>query len=147
MTLSNAIANAAETAILKLIFQAVTWTDYAISTGSGTPETNIVISGHTLDPGEAGTGTSNEIAYTSYARVNVARTTGGWTETTGSISPVATISFPAGTGGSGTMSHFAAGKSGGGATALLYRGDVTPNIVCGNGVTPQLTTSTTITLD
>lgn len=147
MTLSNAIANAAETAILKLIFQAVTWTDYAISTGSGTPETNIVIAGHSADPGEAGVGNTSEIAYTTYARVNVARTTGGWTETTGSISPVAIISFPPCTALSATMTHFSAGKSGGGATALLYRGDVTPNISISNGVTPQLTTATTITLD
>jgi hypothetical protein len=146
MVLSNAISNAMETAVLKLIFQAVAWANYA-DNAAGTPETNIVISLHTADPGEAGTGTSNETAYTSYARTNVARTTGGWTETTGSISPAATISFPQCTGGTSTISHFAAGKSGGGASALLYRGDVTPNISAANGVTPQLTTSTTITLD
>jgi hypothetical protein len=146
MVLTNAISNAMETAVLKLIFQAVAWANYADNAATSA-ETNIVMSLHTADPGEAGTGSTNETTYTSYARTNVARTTGGWTETSGSISPVATISFPAGTGGSGTLTHFAAGKSGGGTSPLLYRGDITPNITAGNGVTPQLTTSTTITLD
>lgn len=140
------IANATETAVLKLIFQAVAWGNYADNAVT-TPETNIVCALHTADPGEAGTGSTSEVTYTSYARVNVARTTGGWTETTGTINPVATIGFPAGTGGSGTASYFSTGKSGGGASALLWTGTVTPNIVTGNGVTPQLTTATAITLD
>ena len=90
---------------------------------------------------------TNEATYTSYARVNVARTTGGWTVTNNSVSPNANIDFPAGTGGSGTVTHFAAGKTGGGAADILFSGTVTPNIVTGSGVTPRLTTATAITLD
>jgi hypothetical protein len=65
----------------------------------------------------------------------------------GSVSPVSNIDFPAGTGGSGTVTHFSTGKTGGGAAAILFSGTVTPNIVTGNGVTPRLTTATAITLD
>lgn len=140
------ISNTTESAVLKLIFNATAWANYADNAAT-TPETNIVVAAHTADPGEAGTQSTSEATYTSYARVNVARTTGGWTETTGSVSPVATIGFPAGTGGSGTLSFFSTGKSGGGASAILWSGTITPNIVSGNGVTPQLTTATTITLD
>ena len=140
------ISNTTETAILKLIFQAVAWGNYADNAATS-PETNIVCALHTADPADAGTMATSEIAYTSYARVNVARTTGGWTETTGTITPVANIDFPAGTGGSGTATHFSTGKSGGGASAALFQGTVTPNIVCGSGVTPRLTTASTITLD
>lgn len=140
------ISNAAESAILKLIFNATAWANYADNAGTS-PETNIVVAMHSADPGDAGNMSTSEIGYTSYARVNVARTTGGWTETSGSVSPVATISFPAGTGGSGTITHFSTGKSGGGAAAILWSGTVTPNIVSGNGVTPQLGTTTTLTLD
>lgn len=144
------IANVTETAILKLIFQAVAWSNYA-DNAAATPQTNIAVSLHTADPGEAGDATTSEIAYTSYTRVNVARTTGGWTETTGTITPVANIDFPAGTGGAGTASFFAVAKSNAtpptGAQAILWSGTVTPNIVTGNGVTPRLTTSSTITLD
>ena len=143
------ISDTTENAILALIFNATAWANYADNAATS-PETNIVVAGHTADPGDSGTMSTSEIAYTSYARVNVARTSGGWgvsgtTPTT--VNPVATISFPAGTGGPGTMAYFSTGKSGGGAAAILFSGTVTPNITCGNGVTPQLSTSTAITLD
>lgn len=140
------IANATETAILKLVFQAVAWANYA-DNAAASPETNIAVALHTADPTDTGDMTSSEAAYTSYARVSVARTTGGWSESSGTVSPVANIDFPAGTGGSGTATHFSTGKTGGGATAILWSGTISPNIVCGNGVTPRLTTASTITLD
>lgn len=140
------ISDTTENAIMLLIFNATTWANYAIN-ATASPETNIVVALHTADPGDSGAMNTSEIGYTSYARVNVARTSGGWTVTNNSVSPVATIGFPAGTGGSGTATHFSTGKSGGGASAILFSGTVTPNIVTGNGVTPQLTTSTAITID
>ena len=139
-------SNATETALLKLIYQAVAWADIA-ENDTTSPATNIHVALHTADPGEAGTGSTNESAYTSYARVAVARTTGGWTETTGTINPVAAITFPAGTGGSGTVTHFSTTIGSSGATVLIRSGTVTPNIVTGNGSTPQLTTATAIAED
>lgn len=140
------IANVTETAILKLIYQAVAWANYADNAASS-PETDIAVSLHTADPTDSGDMSSSEIAYTSYARASVARTTGGWAETSGSVSPVSNIDFAAGTGGSGTATHFSTGKTGGGAAAVLWSGTISPNIVCGSGVTPRLTTASTITLD
>jgi hypothetical protein len=143
-------SNAAENAIMLLIFNATAWANMADNAATS-PQTNTGISLHTADPGEAGDASTNEIAYTSYTRVNVARTSGGWTVTGGSVSPVANIDFPAGTGGTGTATHFAAAKSNAtpptGAQAIHMSGTVTPNIVTGNGVTPRLTTATTLTLD
>lgn len=148
------IANATEDAILKLVFQAVAWTNYAIN-HTTTPQTNVGISLHTADPGEAGDATTSEIAtaaYSGYTRVNVPRTAGGWGEATGTVTPVANIDFPAGTGGTGgTATFFATAASNAtpptGAQAILWSGTIVPNIVCGNGVTPRLTTASTITLD
>lgn len=140
------IGNNTENNILLLIFNATAWANYADNAAS-VPQTNIHTALHTADPGEAGTMSTSEAAYTSYARVNVARTSGGWTVTANSVSPVASIPFPAGTGGSGTATHFSTGKTGGGATDILFSGTVTPNIVMGSGITPSLTTATTITLD
>jgi hypothetical protein len=144
------IANVTEDAILKLVFQAVAWTNYALN-ATTTPQTNVGVSLHTADPGEAGDATTSEIAYTSYTRINVARTSGGWSEATGTVTPVANIDFPAGTGGAGTASFFATASSTAtpptGAQAILWSGTVVPNIVTGNGVTPRLTTASTITLD
>ena len=140
-----AFSNAAESGIMKLLFQAVAWSLMADNTAT-TPQTNIHMALATADYTDTGTMSSNETTYTSYARVNVARTTGGWAEASGSVTPVATIAFPAGTGGSGTVTHMAAGVTGGGTTAVHMYGTVTPNIVTGNGVTPQLTTATTLSL-
>lgn len=140
------ISNTTESAILKLVFNATAWANYA-DNASSSPQTNVAVALHTADPGDTGNMTTSEAAYTSYARVDVARTTSGWTETSGSVSPAANIDFPAGTGGSGTVTHFSTGKTGGSTAAILWSGTVSPNIVCGNGVTPRLTTASTITLD
>jgi len=139
-------SDAAENAILLLLFNATAWANMA-DNASSSPQTNIAVGLHTADPGESGSMSTSESAYTSYARVSVARTSGGWTVTANSVSPAANIDFPAGTGGSGTITHFSTGKTGGGAAAIHMSGTVTPNIVSGNGVTPRLTTATTLTLD
>jgi hypothetical protein len=93
------ISDTTENAILNLVFRAVAWGNYADNAAT-TPETNIVIALHTADPTDSGTQSSSETTYTSYARVNVARTTGGWSAASGgSVSPAANIDFPTGTGG------------------------------------------------
>lgn len=130
--------------LLLLIFNATLFANVAINATSA-PITDIHVSLHTADPGTAGDQTTSEIAYTSYARVAVARTSGGWTVTANSCSPVAAITFPAGTGGTGTATHFGLGTLLSGAGVRFYSGTVTPNIVCGNGVTPALSTASTIT--
>jgi hypothetical protein len=140
------LSNATENALLQLIFNATTWANYAINATSS-PESSIACALHTADPGEAGDMSTSEVAYTSYARVNVARTSGGWTVAANSVSPVSPISFPAGTGGSGTATYLSFGKTGGGATPILFSGTLTPNITLGNGITPVLTTATAATLD
>ncbi len=135
-----------ENGLLLLLFNATTFANVAINATSS-PITSIEVSLHTADPGETGSQTTSEVTYTSYARVAVARNSGGWTVTANSVSPVAAITFPAGTGGSGTATHFGVGTDHTSTGRLLYSGTVTPNIVTGNGVTPQLTTATAITED
>lgn len=130
--------------ILKLYFNATTIANIAVNATSS-PITSVHVSLHTADPAAAGDQTTNEITYTSYARVAVVRTTGGWTVTSASCSPVGAITFPAGTGGSGTATHFGLGTLLSGAGVRQYNGTVTPNIVTGNGITPSLTTASTIT--
>lgn len=139
-------SNVAENKFLLALFNATAWANI-FDNAATSPNTNLYVSLHTADPGEAGDQSTSEIAYTSYARVAVPRTSGGWTVTANSVSPVAAITFPAGTGGSGTATHFGVGKSVSGAGELFYSGTITPNIVCGNGITPQLTTATVITED
>lgn len=141
------IFDVTENNILNLYFRAVAIANIADNAASS-PITSTYSALHTADPTDSGTQASSEITYTSYARAAVARTTGGWGAASGgSISPAATIAFPAGTGGSGTATHFSQGKTSSGSTDGFWSGTVTPNLVTGNGITPQLTTSTTITLD
>ena len=135
-----------EADLLKLIFQATPIANLADNAATS-PFATLGVALHTADPGETGTQTTNEATYTSYARVNVARTSGGWAITGNSISPVATIAFPACTGGTNTITHFSVGPNAGGAGKIFYSGTVTPNIAVATGVTPQLTTASTITED
>jgi len=135
-----------ENDLLKLIFQAVAIANIADNAATG-PLTNLYVSLHTADPGEAGTQLTNEIAYTSYARVAVARSAAGFTVTGNSVSPVADVNFPAATGGTGTATHFAIGTAASGAGKILYKGAITPNIAVSTGVTPRMTAATAITED
>ena len=133
-----------DNSLLKLIFNATNISGIADNTATS-PLTSLYISLHTADPTSAGNQSSSEAAYTSYARVAVARTTGGWTVTGNSVSPAGAISFPACTGGTATITNFGVGTASTGAGVLLYSGTVTPNISVATGVTPQLTSATTIT--
>jgi hypothetical protein len=135
--------NTFENDLLKLIFNATAIANIADNAGSS-PLTNLYVSLHTADPGEAGDQTTSEATYTSYARVAVARTSGGFTVTGNSVSPAADIVFPAATGGTNTITHFAIGTASSGAGKLLYSGTVTPNISVSSGVTPRLTTASTV---
>lgn len=138
--------NTFENDFLRLVFNAAAIANIADNAASS-PLTNLFVSLHTADPGEAGDQTTSEIAYTSYARVAVARSGSGFTVTGNSVSPAANIDFPTGTGGSGTATHFGIGTAASGAGKLLYKGNISPTIVCGNGITPRLTTASAVTED
>ena len=139
-------ANVYENDWLKLIFNATAIANIA-DNAAASPLTSLYASLHTADPGEAGDQTTSEATYTSYARVAVARTSGGWTVTNNSVSPAAEIAFPAATGGTETATYFGVGRASSGATQLDYSGAISPAISISSGVTPKLTTASTITED
>lgn len=131
--------------LLKLIFNASAIANIADNAATS-PLTNLYVSLHTADPTVGGNQTSSEISYTGYARVAVARTSGGWTVTGSSVSPASTISFGQMTAGAGgTVTHVVVGTASSSTGKILYYGALSPNIIVANGVTPQLTTSSTIT--
>ena len=139
--------------IAQLLFQQISTLTTNIAVNS-TLATNTVLwaSLHTAAP-TSNTQSSAEAAYTSYARVSIARTTVGWSVTNGtsagaatSISPLATVSFPAATGGTETETYFGIGLSSAGAGTLLLSGSISPTLAVSNGVTPQLTTGSSITI-
>ena len=135
-----------ENSILDLLFNATGVTNIADNTATS-PLTNLYVSLHTGDPGEAGTQTTNECTYGSYARIAVARTSGGWTITANSVSPAANIDFAEATSGTETATHFGVGSLTSGAGVLYYSGAISPTIAISTGVIPRLTTATAITED
>jgi hypothetical protein len=140
------MGNTFENDFMKLIFQATAIANIADDAASGAL-TAIYYSLHTGDVGEAGDQTTNETTYTSYARKDVARSAGGHDVTNNSVSPAANIDFAAGTGGSGTITHFATGTAASSTGKVLFKGTVSPSITVGDGITPRLTTATAITID
>jgi len=106
------------------------------------------VSMHTADPGEAGDQTTSEVAYPGYARAAVARDGTGFTITGSVMNPAGPITFPeGGAGTSGTATHFGLGSSNTGAGLLLYSGPITPNLILGEGVSPQFGVGSSITED
>lgn len=112
---------------------------------------NLYVSLHTADPGEAGNQGTSEISYTGYARVAVARTSGGFTVSGNSVSPASSITFGQRTDvASNTATYFGIGTDSSGSGKLLYSGQITTpsgGIVVSHLVTPILTTSTAVTED
>lgn len=144
------LTNAAETAMLLLLFENANWANVGDVTGlrGSTTAGSWHVSLHTADPGETGNQTTSEISYTGYARVAVARSSAGWTVTGGGVVPDANIDFGAMTGGAGgTVTHFGIGTDASGVGNLIFKGAVTPNIVTTTGVTPRLTTATSVSVD
>jgi hypothetical protein len=146
------IGNISEARILALVFQAATWA--GIADNAAVPDTVLNIALHGADPGKAGDQSTAEVTYTSYSRVAVARSPAGWTltnattspDTPASVSPAGFIQFPVSTGGppTDTAPFFSIGGSD---NAIIFLGSVVPPVPLFAGVSPRLTTNTSITID
>jgi hypothetical protein len=125
--------------IALLIFNATTWTGLAVN-DTGTPITNVFEALHTADP-TSGNQTTSEATYTSYARVGVVRTSSGWSCSAGVVTNVATIAFPACTGGSNTITNVSLGRLTSGTGEVIVAGAVTSSLSVSTGITPQFAAS------
>ncbi len=148
--------NTTELNVLKLIFNNTTWANLGDATGAvgSSVAGNLYVSLHTADPGETGDQQTSEAAYTSYARVAVARSTGGWTcsgTAPAQAVNVAAVTFPACTGSSATCTYFGVGRATtGNAGELLFSGALTSpsSLAVTNGITPSFAIGAlTVTLD
>lgn len=127
-------SNTLENSILDLLFNGTAIT--GIAENHGTPLTDLYVSLHTADPGEAGDQATSEATYTSYARVAVERTSGGWTVSGNAVSNTAEVAFPECTGSTNTITHFGIGTASSGAGVLLYKGELSSSLAVSNGITP-----------
>ena len=132
------MTNAAETALLTLIFNNTDWANVGDASGLQNSATagSFYISLHTGDPGEAGDQTTSEATYTSYARVAVARSGAGFTISSANASNAAAVTFPACTGGTNTITHFGIGSASSGAGNLFFKGALSASLAVSTGITP-----------
>lgn len=134
-------SNSLEDAILELLLNATAIANLA-DNASVSPATNLYVSLHTSDPGEAGDQTTNEATYTSYARVAVDRTGSGWTVVGGSATNDSEITFPTSTGGSNTVTHIGIGRESAGAGFLMYKAALTASKLIETDDTPRFPAGT-----
>jgi hypothetical protein len=134
-------ANVFENDLMKLVFNATAIANIA-DNAAASPLTSLYLSLHTADPGEAGDQTTSEATYTSYARVAVLRTSGGWTVTGNQAVNTALVQFPQCTGGTNTITHVAVGTAASGAGKVLYKGALSASLSVSNLIQPQFTAGT-----
>jgi len=136
-------SNAAETALLALLFNNTDFAGIGDAGGLQNSATagSLYISLHTSDPGEAGDQTTNETAYTNYARVAVARSGAGWTVSGNSATNAAQITFPQCGASGATLTHVGIGTDSSGAGTLLYSGALNSSLAVALNITPLFAAS------
>lgn len=128
--------NTLETAVLKYLLEGVSdaaWTAIAAAT-------DLYVSLHTADPGDAGSQTTSETAYTGYERQAVVRDAAGWTATGGSSVNDANVTFPVCSASPGAdITHIGIGLDETGAGTLLLTGALDSPIDMQTGAEPRFT--------
>jgi hypothetical protein len=134
--------NTFETDILELIFNNTAIANIGDSSGLQPSSTagSLYVALFTADPTETGSQT-NEATYTGYARVAVARTSGGWTISGNNCSNTAAITFGECTAGSETITHvgiLTASTAG----DMLFSGVLTSSLAVSTGIIPEFAIGT-----
>ena len=126
--------------VLDLIFlnADITLVGDAAGIQASATEGNLYAALHTGDPGAAGDQTTNEAAYTSYARVAIPRNSSYWSRTAQTMSNLQAVTFPQATGGSETETYASVGTSISGTGKILWSGALSPTIAVSTGITPEI---------
>lgn len=96
---------------------------------------SVYVSLHSADPA-GGNQSTNELTYTSYARVAVVRSASGWEDISGNgttLANVAELTFPTNTGTAQTATHFGIGDASSGTGKLRYYGPLQDPVEIPNG--------------
>jgi hypothetical protein len=146
-------SNAFENDCLLLLFNNTNIANLGDATGvrGSTTAGSLFVALHTADPGETGNQSTNEVSYTGYARVAVARSGAGWTVSGTAPTQAANaapVTFGACTAGSATATFFSVGLVTSGATEILASGALTASLAISAGITPSFAIGQlTVTLD
>lgn len=136
------LGNSAESDLLLLLFQNAAWANVGSAAGlqPSSSAGSFYVALHTASPGATGNQHTSEAAYTGYARVAVARSSGGWT-ITGSNPTTAenasAVTFGQSSSGPETETNFSVGVASSGSTEMLWYGALTASLVVNNLITPS----------
>jgi hypothetical protein len=110
--------------------------------------TDLYVSLHETDPGEAGSQLTGECGYGSYARQTISRSASGWDVAGNVASNDDLIQFPTSTVLDSDAAYIAIGTSLAGAGQILYSGALNSPIPTNVGIQPQFAANAlTITED
>jgi hypothetical protein len=129
---------ASENAFLLLLFNNTAWANVG-NAGGLQPSTvpgSLYVALHSSDPSGGSDQTANEISYTGYGRVGVARDGSHWTVSSNQVSNTASIQFGSCTLGSATATYFSVGVGASGTTAILFSGQLSASRSISAGITP-----------
>jgi hypothetical protein len=132
------MSNASETNLLNLLFNNVDWANVGDAAGlqNSAAAGSFYVALHSADPGDAGNQTTNEVAYTGYGRVAVARSGAGFTVSGAQVSNAVTVQFGECTALTATATHFSVGLLSSGAGDILYSGALSASRSISAGITP-----------
>jgi len=136
------MTTAFKTALLNHYFQNADHANVGDAAGlqNSTVAGDMFISMHTAFPGDAGSQTTSETTYGSYARQAVARSAAGWATTGDNTDNVAAITFPTATSGSETVFYIGCGSAVSGAGNLFFWGAMGTNKGPFTGLTTDIIT-------
>lgn len=125
--------------VLNLMYRATAWANVA-DNAAASPLANVVVALHTASLTAAtNSQAENEVAYTNYARQNVARSTGWAAASGGTTSNAALLQFPQSGATGGTLHTVSTGTTISGATPVWHYGALNSPITIGASasITPQ----------
>lgn len=138
------MSNAAEAALLDLLFLNIDWALVGDAAGlqNSAAAGSFFIALHTADPGEAGDQLTNEVAYTGYARVAVARSGAGFARVGSTVNNFATVQFGECTAGAAVATHFSIGVAAAGASQIIVSAALDASRSISAGITPLFNAGT-----
>jgi hypothetical protein len=122
-----------------LLFENANYANVGDATGlrGSTTAGVFYVSLHVANPNETGSQNTSPATYSPYAYISVARSTAGWTVTTGTADNDAAITFAACSSGSDTLTHFGLGSDSSGVGNLFIWGALTASLAVSAGITPS----------
>lgn len=125
--------------LLNLMYRAAAWANVA-DNAAASPLTNVVVALHTaMLTAATNSQAENEVAYTNYARQNVARSTGWDAASGGATANAALLQFPQSGATGATLAAVSTGTTISGATPVWHYGALNSPITIGASasITPQ----------